>query len=216
MSKTLLHEIFNDDFSHVADSADFHARFFASALTLPDLAKVSAAVSAQKITLGGKTIPAAVLIPGKRPGAPFAILAQLHGNEPAGLAGILLAMALSEAGKLERDCLAVIGNPLAAKQYFESLRLAPQARQEMRDAYRCGLSDTGQLLPDMNRIPVDFMTCPATDHHTRRAQELFTIGSHISGILDIHSARGNMLCITDHKHDRLVRQAKGVEEVAAD
>ena len=49
--------------------------------------------------------------------------------------------------------------------------------------------------------PERLMTCPATDHHTRRAQELFTIGSHISGILDIHSARGNMLCITDHKHD---------------
>jgi hypothetical protein len=48
---------------------------------------------------------------------------------------------------------------------------------------------------------VDFKTRPLSDHHTRRAQELFALGQHISGMVDIHSARGNMLCITDHKHD---------------
>ena len=59
----------------------------------------------------------------------------------------------------------------------------------------------GNLLPDMNRIPVDFQSRPPSNHHINRAQELFALGQHISGILDIHSARGNMVCITDHKRD---------------
>lgn len=137
--------------------------------------------------------------PGKKP--PIAILAQLHGNEPAGLAGILLAFALAEAKMLTRQIVAVIGNPLASEQYFSAFTEAPRARQEMRDAYRCGLGEGGVLLPDMNRIPTDFMERKPDNHHIKRAQELFHIGSHVSGILDIHSARGNMLCITDHKHN---------------
>ncbi len=132
---------------------------------------------------------------------PVAILAQLHGNEPAGLAGILLAFALAKAKMLTQQVIAVIGNPLASQQYFSVYTEAPRARQEIRDAYRCGLGEGGVLLPDMNRIPTDFMQRAPDNHHTRRAQELFHVGSHVSGILDIHSARGNMLCITDHKND---------------
>ncbi len=30
---------------------------------------------------------------------------------------------------------------------------------------------------------------------------------HIGGIVDIHSARGNMVCITDHKHDRELKDS---------
>jgi hypothetical protein len=198
----LLREIFNYDFAACKDSADFHKHFFGPTLAISDLARVFAMVCAQSVEIGGRTVPAAVTIKGKKTaGAPFAILAQLHGNEPAGLAGILLAMALSQAGKLEQDVIGVIGNPLAAGQYFEAYLAHPRARQETRDAYRCGLSDSDELLPDMNRIPVDFMQRKADDHHTRRAQELYTLGQHISGILDIHSARGNMLCVTDHKRD---------------
>ena len=207
MSKTLLNAVFNHDFSQIAKSEDFHARFFAKTLSPAELHKICAHVCDSHVILGDKTIPSALLIPGKTHGAPFAILAQLHGNEPAGLAGILLAMALSDAGLLERNCIAVIGNPLAAKQYFAHRLAHPDARQETRDAYRCGLSEDGVLLPDMNRIPVDFRTRTATDHHTRRAQELFALGEHIRGIADIHSARGNMLCITDHKHDSELRHS---------
>ncbi len=197
----LLREIFNHDFAKTADNAEFLAIFFAKTLTLPDLRKVSAHICASSYQLDGKTIPAALLIKGKTSQPPLVILAQLHGNEPAGLAGILLAMALSEAGLLQNDIIAAIGNPLAATQYFEALAHSPHARQETRDAFRCGLSDSGALLPDMNRIPVDFLTRPATDHHTLRARELYALGLRAQGILDIHSARGNMLCITDHKHD---------------
>jgi len=200
--RQLLIELFNQDFS----GSNVHRDFFARSLTLADLGKVCDAVCASHIELGGESIPGAMRIPASPLSSPndkkpFAILAQLHGNEPAGLAGILLAMALSSAGKLTRDIIGVIGNPLAARQYFTAWAASPHARQETRDAYRCGLDEQGNLLPDMNRIPVDFMTRPPIDHHTKRAQELFTIGHHISGIADIHSARGNMLCITDHKHD---------------
>ena len=160
------------------------------------------------IEIGGKTIPAAIRIKGKKTtDAPFCILAQLHGNEPAGNAGIALALALSEAGLLEENVIGMIGNPLAARQYFEAYTAAPNARQETRDAFRCGLSDSGELLPDMNRIPVDFMSRDASDHHTKRAQELWHVGQHISGILDIHTARGNMTCITDHKRDSDLKHA---------
>ncbi len=200
--RTLLTEIFNHDFPDVANATQFYARFFKKPLTLADLKKTCDAVRAAHIEIGGKTIPAAIRIKGKGKEKPFAILAQLHGNEPAGLAGILLAMALSAAGKLERDVIGIIGNPLAAAQYFEAWADAPKARQESRDAYRCGLDKNGELLPDMNRISVDFLKRNAADPHIKRAQELYAIGQHISGIVDIHSARGNMVCITDHKHDR--------------
>src|SRR4051812_29944673 len=103
---TLLRTIFNHDFSDCGETATFHDRFFAKTLTLHDLRAVCEAVCAGHITLGGRTIPAVLRIPGRQSDdAPFMLLAQLHGNEPAGLAGILLAMALSAAGKLERDCL---------------------------------------------------------------------------------------------------------------
>jgi hypothetical protein len=110
-------------------------------------------------------------------------------------------MALSASGRLERDIVAAIGNPLAATQYFAAYEEAPHARQETRDAYRCGLSPEGTLLPDMNRIPTDFLERNPDNHHTQRAQELYVLGQHIGGILDIHTARGNMLCITDHKYE---------------
>jgi len=197
----LLRDIFNHDFTNLESEADFARVFFGKTLTLADLRKVSAYVCEQSVHIEGRSIPAALRIKGKIPGAPLIILAQLHGNEPAGLAGILLAMALKEADLLKRDVLAAIGNPLAATQYFESLSANPHTRQETRDAFRCGLSDTGALLPDMNRIPIDFLTRDAHDHHTIRARELYALGTHAQGILDIHTARGNMLCITDHKHD---------------
>lgn len=196
--KTLLKEIFNTDFS---GGSDIVSQFFSRELTIADLRKACGDVSASYADIGGKAVPAAVRIKGNHPGAPFIILAQLHGNEPAGLAGILLAMALSNAEKLERDIIGIIGNPLAAAQYFDAWEQAPRARQETRDAYRCGTSPDGSLLPDMNRIPEDFLTQDAADPHIARAQELYHVGKHGMGILDIHSARGNLVCITDHKRD---------------
>ncbi len=197
----LLQAIFNHDFSGERDAAGFSPAFFARTLGLRDLKTIFETVRGSHTQIGGKRIEAAIPIKGKSGGAPFVILAQLHGNEPAGLAGILLAMALSEAGLLERDVLGVVGNPLAASQYFAAWEANPDAQQETRDAYRCGVDEQGALLPDMNRIPVDFRTREARTAHDKRAQELYAVGEHCSGILDIHSARGTMVCITDHKRD---------------
>lgn len=195
----LLTEVFNRDFK---DCRDFNLEFFARPLTLADLSKACKAICASELDTGTRRIPGAVRIPGRHTGGqPFVILAQLHGNEPAGVAGILLAMALAQTGELERDVIGVIGNPLAAHQYFEAWEKTPHARQETRDAYRCGLSPDGSLLPDMNRIPVDFLTREPTTHHARRAIELHAIGQMAWGVLDIHSARGNLVCFTDHKRD---------------
>jgi len=197
----LISELFNYDFAKCKSSGDFIKHFYDKTLTIADLSKVHTLVHAASCSIGGKTIPSAMLVGEKSDKPPIAILAQLHGNEPAGLAGILMVFALAEAKMLTRQILVVIGNPLASEQYFSAYTESPRARQEMRDAFRCGLGDGGVLLPDMNRIPTDFMERAPDTHHTRRAQELFHIGNHVCGILDIHSARGNMVCITDHKHD---------------
>lgn len=199
----LLQRIFNHDFRHCTDASSFREAFFSRKLTLADLALVHADVVQSLYTLEDRVIPAAHLIEGQdSAGAPLLLLAQLHGNEPAGLAGIVLAMALQSAGLLNASVLAVIGNPLASTQYFEHLKANPGTRQESRDAFRCGLATDGSLLPDMNRIPADFLETTRNDAHSVRAKELYALGCHVSGVLDIHSARGNMLCITDHKHDK--------------
>ncbi|MDX1974775.1 MAG: hypothetical protein SFT92_03770 [Rickettsiales bacterium] len=193
----LLRDIFNHDFTQIVDSDAFHAAFFSKNLTITDLHKVHNLVASQQS--GG--IPASLALPGNKAGTPFAILTQLHGNESAGLAGIVLAMALWSAGKLERDVIGVIGNTLAARQYFEAYAANPTAPQETRDAFRCGLAEDGSLLPDMNRTPIDFLDRKPTTHHIKRAQELFALASRIWGIADIHTARGTMVCYTDHLRD---------------
>lgn len=197
----LLQRIFNRDFTGLSPAACREA-FFARHLTLADLSLVCETLQSASATAGNASLPAAIRIPGRDgSGPPFVILAQLHGNEPAGLAGILLAMALSRSGHLACDVIGALGNALAAGQYFTDYKVHPEASQETRDAFRCGLSDSGALLPDLNRIPTDFRTRDATDYHTRRARELYALGTQAGGILDIHTARGSMLCITDHKRD---------------
>jgi hypothetical protein len=197
----LISELFNYDFAKCKTPAEFTRRFYDKTLTIADLKRVHDMVHAATCAIGGKTVPGAILVGDKNKDAPIMLLAQLHGNEPAGLAGVLLVFALAEAKMLTRQIVVVVGNPLASEQYFSAYMAAPRARQELRDAYRCGLGEGGILLPDMNRIPSDFMERKATNHHVRRAQELFHIASHAGGVLDIHSARGNMVCITDHKHN---------------
>lgn len=197
----LLSELFNYDFAACKDADDFTEQFFEKKLTIQDLKRVHDLVHASSATIGGKSIPSAMLAGPKGKEPPVMVLAQLHGNEPAGLAGFLMVLALQEAKMLSGEVLCVIGNPLASEQYFSAFMEAPRARQEIRDAYRCGLGEGGALLPDMNRIPLDFMSRTPDNHHTRRTQELFHAGNHVCGVLDIHSARGNMICITDHKHN---------------
>jgi hypothetical protein len=198
-----LKTIYNYDFSQMSNTDIFRDKFFSKTLNLADLRIIHDHVQKSSIAIAGKNIPAAIFLKGTYSGKikPFVILAQLHGNEPAGLAGIALAIALSQAGLLKQDVIGIIGNPLAAKQYFEALDKNTGTRQETRDAFRCGLGENGELLPDGNRIPVDFMTRDDNSHHIQRSRELFILGQNICGILDIHSARGNMMCITDHKND---------------
>jgi hypothetical protein len=205
--RPILREIFNQDFSSFEDPEKFRKAFFAKTLTLTDLKKIAGGVLGSQISIGGKTIEGVIAIPGNRKQAPFMILTQLHGNEPAGLTGIALALALSQAGKLERDVIGVIGNPLASAQYFEAWAAAPTTRQETRDAYRCGLDENGNLLPDMNRIPADFAKQDAKNPHIKRAQELYALAEQASGILDIHSARGDMVCVTDFKNEKHLKNS---------
>lgn len=200
--QSLLTEIFGHDFSQHRDKASFHAEFFRTKLSITQLAKIHAALVREDS--GG--IPASIRIASSDPQEkPFVILAMLHGNEPAGLAGIVLSMALANAGLLQRDIIGVIGNPLASRQYFKAYLVSPDSPQESRDAYRCGLAEDGSLLPDMNRIPVDFLTRSDGSAHTQRARELHAMAQEIWGLTDIHSARGDMVCFTDFKHARDLR-----------
>ncbi len=196
----MLADIFSSDFSKCKSPRDFNRLFFARNLKIADLHKVHDLVKRSSVNVKGRVIPAAIRIGADSLSAPpFLLIAQLHGNEPAGLAGIVFAMALSEAGMLNNPILAVIGNPLAAEQYFSAFTEAPRARQELRDVYRCGLGLGGALLPDMNRIPVNFIEKSPDNHHIQRAQELYHLGKNVAGVLDIHSARGNMRCVTDYR-----------------
>lgn len=198
----LLRTIFNHEFTSAVTAENFAEHFFAKTFTLSELHEAFKTIHASSYTLAGNAIPAAIEIKGSDASAPpLMLVAQLHGNEPAGLAAITLCIALSQAGLLKRNIVGVIGNPLAAKQYFEHRLAHPDARQEVRDAYRCGLSDSGALLADLNRIPVDFRQSNKTDHHTLRARELYALGEQAWGVADIHTARGNMVCITDYKHE---------------
>lgn len=198
-----LKKIYNYDFSQMSNADVFCNKFFSKTLTLADLKIIHDYVQNININFAGQNIPSAIYLKGTNTNAtaPFVILVQLHGNEPAGLAGIALAIALCDAGLLERDVIGIIGNPLAAKQYFAAWEKEPNAPQETRDVFRCGLSETGELLADGNRIPVDFMTIDSSYPHLQRSRELYTLAQNIYGIVDIHSARGNMTCITDHKRD---------------
>ncbi len=202
-----LRNIYNYDFSRLSNADDFSTKFFSKILTLSKLKIIHDYVHKSKINFAGYEIPSAIYLKNKEGNStpPFVVLAQLHGNEPAGLAGIALAVTLAQAGLLKRDVIGIIGNPLASKQYFDALMKNPDAPQESRDAFRCGLNDKGELLPDGNRIPVDFMTRNDGSAHIKRARELYNMAQNISGILDIHSARGNMTCITDHKNDEDLR-----------
>jgi hypothetical protein len=201
--KNLLQKIYGVEFSQVKSAEEFRDVFFARKLKLADLKEIHDFLSAQSFYLNGQEIPAVLHLKGSANSSesPFIILAQLHGNEPAGLAGVALAIALFGAGLLAKDVLCVIGNPLASRQYFSAWEKAPDDRQETRDCYRCGLSDSGELLPDGNRIPVDFLTRIEVTPHIKRARELFALAGIASGTLDIHSARGNMTCITEHLRD---------------
>lgn len=194
----LLKTIYNTDFSKITSTEDFSKAFFAKTLNINELKLIFEFVRSSHHL----NISSSILIKGSEVcDAPFMQVAQLHGNEPAGLAGFALAFALAEAGLLEHDVVCVIGNPLAAGQYFEAYTQAPDAPQETRDAFRCGVAENGNLLPDGNRIPVDFLTTSETSAHIIRSREIFAIAEASCGVLDIHSARGNMVCITEHKND---------------
>jgi hypothetical protein len=194
--KNLLQKIYSLDFSTIKNEAEFQSVFFAKTLTIGDLQQIHNFLQAQESAM--------LHFKGNANSwqKPFIILAQLHGNEPAGLAGVALAMALSQADLLTHDVVCAIGNPLAAKQYFAAWEKSPNAPQETRDCFRCGLDEMGELLPDGNRIPVDFQTNTLENPHIKRARELYQLAQNASGILDIHSARGNMTCITEHKDDK--------------
>ncbi|MEZ5690419.1 MAG: hypothetical protein R3D71_01975 [Rickettsiales bacterium] len=200
-------DIYNYDFAQLASCQNpeeaFKQEFFTKHLTIGELKTIHDYLQNQQVEIDGKTIKAATYLKGVVSGElpPFLILTQLHGNEPAGLAGVALAIALSKAGMLRHDVICAIGNPLAAKQYFKEWEKSPSSEQETRDAFRCGLDDNGKLLADGNRIPVDFLERDSDYPHTERARELYHIARNIRGIIDIHSARGNMVCITDHKND---------------
>ena len=207
MKAKLLRAIFGHDFSAFKKPETFRHEFFRKHLSLDDLEMVHNTMKESHFKLAGKKIDSAFLI---GPAAamdqpPLMLMAQMHGNEPAGLAGVLYVLALSSAGLLRQLVIAVIGNDLAANQYFDAWAGNPVARQETRDVFRRGIGKDGQPLPDMNRIPNNFRELdPATSHEAKRWQELDLIADNTIGILDIHTARGDMVCLTESSDNSLL------------
>ncbi len=203
-ARNLLKKIWNVDFSSITDAHTFIDVFFSRRLSLKELKITHDWLTRQTIKVEGKTIPAAYLSEVKSSDKlPFLLLTQVHGNEPAGLAAVLFTLALGEAGFLKRSVYLAIGNPFAAGQYFSAWEKNPSAQQEVRDDFRTGVDEKGNMQKDLNRVPANFLELdPASDHHTKRAQDLYYLSKNISGILDIHSARGNLTCITTYSNER--------------
>lgn len=194
----LISDIFKHDVSQSGSAEACVAAFFDHQLSMPDLQKVHDYVQAQSLDIEGVgNVPAFLeLVPREDENAPlpFLIQAQLHGNEGAGIAGILLAMVLADAGLITQPLWVGIGNHIAAKQYFEAYEKDPKAPVETRDMYRKGVRDCGEPIGDMNRFPENFRE-KTEDPYLLRLQQLDAVGDHISGILDIHTARGAMLLV---------------------
>lgn len=201
----LLQEIFNTDFSQLNNGEDVKKAFFAKTLTIDDLRKAHDFLSDITTEIDGKPIGSCIPI-GESKGEPyFILLSLLHGNEPAGLAGILYAFALNEAKLLDKAIMCVVGNNLASKQYFKVMETESDQPQQTRDYYRRGLDEAGEPLPDMNRFPAGFEDAEPDNYHARRLQELDYLADHGQGVIDIHSARGNMVCVTDSSNDSLLK-----------
>lgn len=198
MKKTLLTAIFSHDFTEVS-AEDFTNKFTEKTLTIGDLELVHSLINRSSY----RGIDGVLKIgEGKNP---IMLMTQLHGNEPAGLAAILYAIALFKAGLLEKPILAVLGNNLAAEQYFKKLDRKPQ---ETRDVYRRGTGEDGFPLADMNRVPSNFRSeSPKHSAAIKRWQELDHIADKSCGVIDIHSARGNMVCITDSSDDKMLKHS---------
>ena len=202
----LLNNILGNDFSNIENGNELKEKFFAKNLTLSDLRKVHDFMSEQSETIDGREIPAATLLDASDEPY-FILLSLLHGNEPAGLEGILYAFALESAGLLDKPILCVVGNNLASKQYFKVMETEADKPQQSRDYYRRGLDDNGEPLPDMNRFPANFRDVAPDTYHANRLQELDYIANYGQGVIDIHSARGNMVCITDSSDDSLLKHS---------
>jgi hypothetical protein len=199
--RQLLQKIFGTGFVNCADGRTLNKKFFDKILTLTDLNIAHDFLQERSANFDGIEIEAAHRINTKETDdqPAFMLLVQLHGNEPAGLAAFLYTLALSQCGQLRQPVIAVIGNDTAAEQYFNHYSKHPKSPQTSRDIFRRGIDDSGNALADMNRLPVNFLELKTTKKkpYIKRWQELNFIADNVTGILDIHSARGNMVCVTD-------------------
>lgn len=187
--------------------------FYGHKISWSDIQRVHDYIQTHSITATGPKgddieVPAALALQGngKSNALPFILLSQIHGNEPAGLGAALFTIALEETGLLDRPVHLVIGNHYAAKQYFEAWAKDPRSRQESRDDFRMGLASDGKLMRDLNRIPTNVWEMDANEHyHTARAQQLDALAASASGILDVHSARGDLPCVTTYSDAKALR-----------
>lgn len=136
---------------------------------------------------------------------PLMVMAGLHGNEVAGLASFLLLMALDQAGFLNKPVYAAAGSPYAISQYFSSWKQDSTSPQYMRDSYRGGVNKNGGLLPDPNRVPADLMISKSNAEHIKRAKQLVYLAGNASGVIDLHTARGDMCCVTEYTDPKLLQ-----------
>lgn len=162
-----------------------------------ELQQVHDFIAGQSVMLDGAPMPAVLELRSDNAQDSFGLMAQLHGNEPAGLAAVALVMFLWRKNLLRANVYCLIGTPLAAQQYFEAWARNPSEIQETRDAFRRGYAADGSLLRDPNRIPADFRE-KLDDPHNRRAVMMEKLAERFTVTLDIHSARGDLVCVTEY------------------
>lgn len=191
----LLTSLFGDDVLSLPlteAAARIHATHFGRA----ELRRIHDFLAAQSVELGDESLPAVMHLPVKGATETLGLMAMLHGNEPAGLAAIAMAIAFWRRGELTGNVYCILGTPLASAQYFDAWDKAPDARQETRDFFRRGYGEDGKLLRDPNRIPPDYRE-DKDNPHNARAIALEALADRFTATLDIHSARGELICVTE-------------------
>lgn len=156
-----LQKIFGTNFREFSGNPEgLRAAFFGHTLTMQDLYQTYKLIADQEIVVdvpeapeGKISVPAAMCIGDENAKTAVLQMAQVHGNEPAGLGVLLFGMALSEAGVLNGKIYGALGNHHAASYFWEAWRDQPHIPAAARSPTRTMIGEEDRM--DLNRFRPD-------------------------------------------------------------
>lgn len=139
------------------------------------------------------------------------ILTMIHGNEAAGLAAIANCIFLEKSNLLKQKTYVILGNPIAALQYFSHLKELPFMPTNTRDHFRSGVCVKSNILSDPNRVNVKILEPDyiPPDRNQERMQEIlkFLVAVKPNFLLDIHTQREGGAMITGCNDENLLKNS---------